>query len=952
MFRRFGGWMLAVLMIGALAACGGGGGDSSMTASVDEEGNIIDDGQPLPEETVEDELVLPFSIELQFEQATPFIPNDDSRELLVYAVTRNRLGVPIEGVDVKFSAPNGLLRTTEQVCTKFEEVTDPTVDPTDPEDTRPPTKSVCVEWEDVPTNITNASGFSRAWVRVVDRVNRPISITAFAGNVSDSRVLMARGTTLVFDPSITDDRAVCVSRDYVNCIDLPAKAEETYTYILHLTDYSDKSIPYQQVSIVSEVGRLKGGDGIIASDYTDADGYVKFTYEAGNVKIKDVLSVQAMGLEVCNDPDTPPLGACIKQRVSIGEQGYPGSLAFGLVGVKGYKSFGFASKQSNIYNIDIEGDLLEVEVRYQKVRRSDDELVLDEDDKPIMDPIPGAILDFDITRGRVFDASLTWWEVANILEAEQPDNNFVSVTTDADGRARVKVASTNAGLGMLTARVRRGLNDNKVTRGDYLVNYVATRPARIEIQASPQVVAVTDSATEAEGANTSSIRVQVLDRRDNVVERGLVRFALDDNTGGALVPAKDEESATLVETDKIGRANVTYQAGGRTSGLNGVKVMGSIQARDGMTLSAEVPLTVYGRAAFIRLFTNGEAARDSANNGWVDYAYWAQVVDISGRAISGVEVSSALVSTHYYKGFWWLLQPELFTTYNELIDALGGVAQELFNGIFSGLLETTVTIPTVDLTLLETFNSCVELGVQAAVDLSDSDPGTEPPTLEEIQDNCMDILGLTATDLELPDEIQNIEPPNSIENLFDLLKAGDDTPVWVQFKLPSTLACPSEDFDRDGFLDPGEDLNNNGMIDPGNVAVLANVGPTPPGGNLSTDDSGMVEFEIRHPWQYSTWIRVALDIGIMVEGTENSRSVSFDLPLPDNDVARWEVTEPGDGKNFNPGFSKLPPPGAPLHKLPLARSPDFSAVSMFFIPSPFGYPNPGCSLPFLLTLDS
>ncbi|MGQ0618511.1 MAG: beta strand repeat-containing protein [Panacagrimonas sp.] len=96
------------------------------------------------------------------------------------------------------------------------------------------------------------------------------------------------------------------------------------------------------------------------------------------------------------------------------------------------------------------------------------------------------------------------------------------------------------------------------------------------------------------------------------------------------------------------------------------------------------------------------------------------------------------------------------------------------------------------------------------------------------------------------------------------------------FETVATAACPNEDQNRNGILDPGEDINGNGILEPGNVATV----PSSP----RLGDNGTVQFDITYGQDRGNWIQLLLTGRASVDGTEDREQASFILPISIDDA--------------------------------------------------------------------
>lgn len=199
-----------------------------------------------------------------------------------------------------------------------------------------------------------------------------------------------------------------------------------------------------------------------------------------------------------------------------------------------------------------------------------------------------------------------------------------TAVTNGAGDATVSVQSTNAGFGTLSASAAGGITTQRT------IEFVASTPATIEVQASPFTIATQESST---------ITAVVRDATNNPVKNQTVVFSLSDVTGGQL-------SVASAVTDSQGRAQSTYTAGSATSATNGVVVTASVQG------SAVTPdtaaITVGRREVFISLGTGNEITEPNTAQYEIEYA--VQVTDASGTGVANTALTLEILSLDYRKG--------------------------------------------------------------------------------------------------------------------------------------------------------------------------------------------------------------------------------------------------------------------------------------------------------------
>ncbi|MDH3767018.1 MAG: Ig-like domain-containing protein, partial [Gammaproteobacteria bacterium] len=204
-----------------------------------------------------------------------------------------------------------------------------------------------------------------------------------------------------------------------------------------------------------------------------------------------------------------------------------------------------------------------------------------------------------------------------------------TVVTNGAGQATVTISSNNAGPAIVTADAVTGPTTQLP------VEFVATTPASIEIQADPFTIAPNNQAT---------ITAVVRDTDNNRVKNARVIFTLEDITGGTL-------SVGSGITDSQGRAQTFYTASDVTSGNLAVVVSGTVEIAPMITNS--VNLTVARRELFIA-FGTGNDLIEPPDLATYEMPFRVIVTDSEGNGVPGVTVQFDVRSTRYTKG-WWVL---------------------------------------------------------------------------------------------------------------------------------------------------------------------------------------------------------------------------------------------------------------------------------------------------------
>jgi hypothetical protein len=200
-----------------------------------------------------------------------------------------------------------------------------------------------------------------------------------------------------------------------------------------------------------------------------------------------------------------------------------------------------------------------------------------------------------------------------------------TVTTDGSGNATICVAANNAGPAVVTAT--NGAN----TSIQLNVEFVATTPAAIDLQANPGTVATNEQST---------ITAIVRDAAGNLVKNQVVAFTLNDVTGGSL-------SLAQATTNSQGRAQTVYRASSTTSSVNGVEITASVQGFPSVTDT--VNLTVAQLGVFISVGTGNEI--EEPNTAQYRKEWVVQVTDAQGNGVAGASVTFGVLSERYWDGF-------------------------------------------------------------------------------------------------------------------------------------------------------------------------------------------------------------------------------------------------------------------------------------------------------------
>jgi Bacterial Ig-like domain (group 1) len=204
-----------------------------------------------------------------------------------------------------------------------------------------------------------------------------------------------------------------------------------------------------------------------------------------------------------------------------------------------------------------------------------------------------------------------------------------------------------------------------------LVDFIATTPNSLSLQASPSVVGL---------GGQSTLTATVRDINDNLVPNQTIDFGITDATQGSL-------SVAAAQTNAEGQATAVYTATNTASATNGVHITGTVE---NTAITATTTLTVGGQAVFLSLGTGNTIAVYSPTQFLMPFT--VQAVDASGNPVPNLAIVFAVRSLGYAKGFWtigspWTLtiatlgsDPDLFT-----LSGIHGCQTEDTNG--NGVLD-------------------------------------------------------------------------------------------------------------------------------------------------------------------------------------------------------------------------------------------------------------------------
>jgi hypothetical protein len=218
-------------------------------------------------------------------------------------------------------------------------------------------------------------------------------------------------------------------------------------------------------------------------------------------------------------------------------------------------------------------------------------------------------------------------KTVNFVSTRGTPSSFTT-TTDASGQASYTLQSSSAGPAVISA-TGTGATTNVTTQAS--INFIATTPASLALQASPASIPTNGS---------SNLTATVRDAAGNLVKGKTIDFTItSDVTGGTL-------SIAQAVTDAAGQAHTVYQATSTTSAKDGVVVKATVDTSP--TVFGSAKLTVAGQTVFLDLGTgNTITALDQTQ---YSLPYSVRAHDQAGNGVNNVTVTFTVVSLGYQKG--------------------------------------------------------------------------------------------------------------------------------------------------------------------------------------------------------------------------------------------------------------------------------------------------------------
>jgi Bacterial Ig-like domain (group 1) len=589
--------LLAFAWVAALAGCGGGGGNTLS-------------GAGSQSSTVSTVAVV---------SSGPSVLSDGSTSVTITATAANAANVAVAGVSIAFSVSSGGVLAVTQ-------------------------------------GTTDANGLATATLKASNAaVGSTLIVTASAGAIKGS-VSVAVATA---------QRALAIKTDLPQ---IPSDGSRSATLSAVLTDANNNAVPNVAVT-------FQAGSGVVVTTQgtTDANGMAKATLTAGSDPTNRAIVVSASAASATSasvsvdvvgsalslsGPPTVVLGNTVTYTVALRDAGGHGiaGQAVTLTSSNGNSLFpsslttdvnglGTVSLLAN----NVGGDTLTATGLGLVAKRA---LTVSSQSFNVTLPATGALLPL----GAPQTVTATWLSAGAPVPGQQVTFtstrgtfDFSTATTDGNGQASVHLTATTAGPAIITA------GGNGVS-AQTSVDFVATNPTQVAVQASPSTVTPNGS---------SVVTAIVRDVKNNLVEGQTVDFALTDSTGGTL-------SVATATTDGQGQAQTTYTAGASTSGANGVQITATVR---GTAISGQSSLTVGGQTVYLSLGTGNTIESPTAATYSITYAVFA--VDARGAPVAGAPVDLKVLPVSYVKGARvWNVTSSAYTTAVSTLPAAASCANE------------------------------------------------------------------------------------------------------------------------------------------------------------------------------------------------------------------------------------------------------------------------------------
>ncbi len=474
-------------------------------------------------------------------------------------------------------------------------------------------------------------------------------------------------------------------------------------------------------------------------------------------------------------------------------------------------------------------------------------------------------------------------------------SSSIDVLTNAQGIASVELSSNSAG----PATVSFADSGDADPASQYEVEFVATKPAAITLNATPASVAT---------GNSSTVTAVVVDAFGNPVKDTIIEFSSEDLRGGSLSPVS-------AVTDKDGSAAITFNAGELPTETDGITI--SAKANDFVNVgAASVDLTVTERQLNVIIGIAGSIVEQDSDTRYRKTGV-IQVTDGAGRPVPDATIQMSLTPTAYRYGFLFQAdtnddgEPDVWalntTTEcvaedlngNRILD--GAEGEDLNNnGVLDYLVETDSNGNGIldrheDLNNNGFLDYAEDTNNNGVLDAGEDLNGNGLLDLGEDLNGDGRLSTAVGEDLNLNGVLDPGEDVNGngILDRVDDLNNNGILDIAEDLNLNGIL--DGTDLNGNGLIDRSEDANGNGILDPRDPALVdvdPDNTPTVIGGQITTDSSGVGFFTIVYPQSNALYFDTIVTARVEALGVEGVAEYDVELTMSAADATNLEARPP------------------------------------------------------------
>ena len=175
----------------------------------------------------------------------------------------------------------------------------------------------------------------------------------------------------------------------------------------------------------------------------------------------------------------------------------------------------------------------------------------------------------------------------------------------------------------------------------FRLDFIADQPSSLDLQADPSTIGVNTGDQEDQRSEVIAV---VRDADNNLVAGERVEFALEDVTGGRILPS-------FAVTDSFGRASVVYIAGSSPSAAGGVRITARLSTNQ--EINDSTAITVANRSVYINIGLSDKIADYAGAAEGTTYSYSGTIIvnDVVSGPTAGAEVDLRVIPLRYGTGF-------------------------------------------------------------------------------------------------------------------------------------------------------------------------------------------------------------------------------------------------------------------------------------------------------------